>query len=191
MESKPLPGCAIVTVFESLLIGAVGSFLANITDPLLVYLRVDDAVGATCVHGFAGAWGIIAVGIFAAKDEMENYCEYDGLIHGGGGYLLGVQCLAVVTMMTWAMCTTGFLLGVRKAFFLPIFVNCTIFFSLYILGAWISFAIWLIMLLLMVKERHHLKAHLTDESMWGSEFGGASRRSVGSRMSNQSFDKYD
>jgi len=56
-------------------------------------------------------------------------------------------------------------------------------------GAWISFAIWLIMLLLMVKERHHLKAHLTDESMWGSEFGGASRRSVGSRMSNQSFDK--
>ena len=47
------------------------------------------------------------------------------------------------------------------------------------------------MLLLMVKERHHLKAHLTDESMWGSEFGGASRRSVGSRMSNQSFDKYD
>ena len=126
--SKSFPGCAIVTVFESLLIGAVGSFLANITDPLLVYLRVDDAVGATCVHGFAGAWGIIAVGIFAAKDEMENYCEYDGLIHGGGGYLLGVQCLAVVTMMTWAMCTTGFLLGVRKAFFLPIFVNCTFFF---------------------------------------------------------------
>lgn len=115
--SKSFPGCAIVTVFESLLIGAVGSFLANITDPLLVYLRVDDAVGATCVHGFAGAWGIIAVGIFAAKDEMENYCEYDGLIHGGGGYLLGVQCLTVVTMMTWAMCTTGFLLSVRKAFF--------------------------------------------------------------------------
>merc|ERR1711899_281274 len=56
-------------------------------------------------------------------------------------------------------------------------------------GSWISFTIWLIMLLLMVKERHHLKAHLTDESMWGSEFGGASRRSVGSRMSNQSFDK--
>ena len=115
--STPFPGCAIVTVFESLLIGAVGSFLANITDPLLVYLRVDDAVGATCVHGFAGGWGIIAVGIFAAKDEMENYCEYNGLLHGGGGYLLGVQCFAVVTMMTWAMCTTGFLLSVRKAFF--------------------------------------------------------------------------
>ena len=56
-------------------------------------------------------------------------------------------------------------------------------------GSWISVVLWLIILILMVKERHHIKAHLTDESMWGSEFGGASRRSVGSRMSNQSFDK--
>ena len=56
-------------------------------------------------------------------------------------------------------------------------------------GSWISVVLWLIILILMVKERHHIKAHLTDESMWGSEFGGASRRSMGSRMSNQSFDK--
>ena len=33
------------------IIGLVGSFLANITAPLLIYLKVDDAVGATCVHG--------------------------------------------------------------------------------------------------------------------------------------------
>jgi len=57
-----------------------------------------------------------------------------------------------------------------------------------IAGSWISTVLWLIIFILMVKERHHIKAHLTDESMWGSEFGGASRRSMGSRMSNQSFD---
>ena len=60
----------MVTVFESIIIGAIGSLLAIITDPLLVYLKVDDAVGATCVHGFAGAWGIISVGIFAAKGKI-------------------------------------------------------------------------------------------------------------------------
>ena len=60
----------MVTVFESIIIGAIGSLLAIITDPLLVYLKVDDAVSATCVHGFAGAWGIISVGIFAAKGKI-------------------------------------------------------------------------------------------------------------------------
>lgn len=55
-------------------------------------------------------------------------------------------------------------------------------------GSWLSFVLWLMILILMLKERHHLKAHLTDESMFGSEWGG-DRRSVASRMSNQSFDK--
>ena len=40
----------------------------------------------------------------------------------------------------------------------------------------------------MLKERHHINSHLTDESMFGSEFGG-SRRGMSSRMSNGSFDK--
>lgn len=61
----------------------IGSLLANITDPMLVYFKIDDAVGATCVHGFGGLWGVIAVGFFASKDELEGkYCLYDGLFHG-------------------------------------------------------------------------------------------------------------
>ncbi len=110
-----------MTIFEALIIGAIGSFLANITDPLLVYLRIDDAVGATCVHGFGGAWGIIAVGIFAAKDELVNpsYCKYNGLLHGGGGYLLGVQTLVVVTMTIWAMSITFILLFVNTTLLKP------------------------------------------------------------------------
>ena len=34
-------GCCVVSVWEALLIGAVGSFLANITDPLLVHWKVQ------------------------------------------------------------------------------------------------------------------------------------------------------
>ena len=78
-------GCAIVTIWEALLIGAIGGFLANITDPFLVWLRIDDAVGATCVHGFGGVWGMIAVGIFASKENLVgSYTQYDGLVHGKG-----------------------------------------------------------------------------------------------------------
>ena len=41
----------MVTIPESVIIGIVGSWLGNITAPLLIWLKVDDAVGATCVHG--------------------------------------------------------------------------------------------------------------------------------------------
>ena len=47
-----------------MVIGMVGGLLANLTDPLMVWIGIDDAVGATSVHGFGGAWGMIAVGIF-------------------------------------------------------------------------------------------------------------------------------
>jgi len=55
-------------------------------------------------------------------------------------------------------------------------------------GAWISTLIWVIILLLMIKERHHLRAHLTDESMWGggSEYGPGSVRSGRSRKTSTS-----
>eukprot|EP00090_Calanus_glacialis_P001056 TRINITY_DN10752_c0_g1_i1.p1 TRINITY_DN10752_c0_g1~~TRINITY_DN10752_c0_g1_i1.p1 ORF type:complete len:485 (+),score=71.77 TRINITY_DN10752_c0_g1_i1:100-1554(+) len=52
-------------------------------------------------------------------------------------------------------------------------------------GAWISAVLWSIILFLMVKERHHLRAHITDESMWGggSDYGQGSVRSGKSRQS--------
>jgi len=52
-------------------------------------------------------------------------------------------------------------------------------------GAWISAVLWSIILFLMVKERHHLRAHITDESMWGggSDYGPGSVRSGKSRQS--------
>ena len=41
-------------------------------NPLEIYTQVDDAVGATCVHGFGGIWGLIAIGLFAQKDELSD-----------------------------------------------------------------------------------------------------------------------
>ncbi|KAB8137460.1 ammonium transporter [Gracilibacillus oryzae] len=50
----------------ALVIGAIGSFLVAKIGELLEKKGVDDPVGAISVHGFAGAWGVVAVGIFAA-----------------------------------------------------------------------------------------------------------------------------
>ena len=48
--SSSILGMKINSNFSAF-IGAVGAWLANITANLLIYLKVDDAVGATCVHG--------------------------------------------------------------------------------------------------------------------------------------------
>ena len=94
-----------------MVIGAVGGLLANVTEPLLAMLRVDDAVGATSVHGFCGIWGMMSVGIFCKRYPHEDgYSLYDGLIHGGGLYLLGVQTLASLVLIAWSASTTGLLL---------------------------------------------------------------------------------
>jgi len=56
-------------------------------------LRVDDPVGAISVHGVCGAFGTLAVGLFATDG---------GLFYGGGLALLGVQALGVATVFAWA-----------------------------------------------------------------------------------------
>ena len=102
----------------------MGAFLANITAKLLIYLKVDDAVGATCVHGFGGAWGMIAVGIFARDDPLEGFNIYPGLIHGGGFYLLGIQTLTCVCLIIWSSTVTIILIFVRKMLTCVLVKNC-------------------------------------------------------------------
>ncbi|MEH6478235.1 MAG: hypothetical protein V7727_21250, partial [Sneathiella sp.] len=47
-------------------VGFVGACIMPYSAKLLEKLKIDDAVGAVTVHGVVGAWGVIAVGIFAA-----------------------------------------------------------------------------------------------------------------------------
>ena len=60
-------------------------------------LHIDDPVGAVSVHGVCGAFGTIAVGLFA----QEAYGGINGLFFGGGIRLLSVQLLGVVSVFAW------------------------------------------------------------------------------------------
>lgn len=87
-------GCASVSPVSSIIIG----FIAGIVVVLSVFffdgvLKIDDPVGAVSVHAMNGAWGTLAVGLFATDG---------GLFFGGGIKLLGVQALGVVTAFAWA-----------------------------------------------------------------------------------------
>lgn len=84
---------AFVTPGAAILIGAVAGALLGPSLALLERLKIDDAVGAIPVHGVAGIWGTLAVGLFH---------ETQGLFYGGGLQLLGVQALGILVVGLYA-----------------------------------------------------------------------------------------
>ena len=57
---------------------------------------------------------MIAVGLFAEKDQLEGFSAHAGLLHGGGFYLLGVQFLACVCFILWSGTSTFLIIKVKK-----------------------------------------------------------------------------
>ena len=63
------------------------------------------------MHGFGGFWGMIAVGLFARKDEIAGgFSQYDGFVWNGETYLLKIQLLSALLLTVWAMSSTYVLL---------------------------------------------------------------------------------
>lgn len=86
-------GTANVSPGSAVIIGFIGGLIV-VGGVLLLerVLKVDDPVGAISAHGFAGAWGTLAVGLFA----QSAYGGVDGLFFGGGLGQLGTQFVGVV-----------------------------------------------------------------------------------------------
>jgi Amt family ammonium transporter len=59
--------------------------------------KIDDPVGAAGVHGISGAFGTIAVGLFAVDG---------GLFFGGGTGLLTTQVIGVLAVAAWTISTS-------------------------------------------------------------------------------------
>lgn len=64
-------GCATMEPQYAMLTGFIAGMVVVAGARLLEFLKLDDVVGAVSVHGFAGAWGTMAAGIFL-KDNMFN-----------------------------------------------------------------------------------------------------------------------
>ncbi|WP_297088389.1 ammonium transporter [uncultured Draconibacterium sp.] len=100
-------GCDIVSPGGALIIGIIaGIILVFSVEFIDQKLKVDDPVGAISVHGVNGAWGTLAVGLFATDG---------GLFYGGGASLLGVQAIGVGAVFVWAFGLGLILFKVIKA----------------------------------------------------------------------------
>ena len=82
-------------------------------------LHVDDPCGAVSVHGVCGAWGVLAVGIFADGTYGDGWNGIKGgvkgIIYGDGGQLVA-QVAHVVLGFVWAFGLTWLIFTVAKRF---------------------------------------------------------------------------
>ncbi len=91
-------GCASVSPLSAIVIGGLaGVIVVYAVEFFDRTLKVDDPVGAISVHGVCGAWGTLAVGLFAE----EAYGGVSGLLFGGGAAQLLSQAVGVVSVFAF------------------------------------------------------------------------------------------
>ncbi len=93
--------CAFVNSVSACIIGLIAGWLV-VEAALFIErtLRLDDPVGAIAVHGVNGAWGCIALGLFADGSYGDGWNNVAGTVKGlfyGDASQLLAQCVGVVS----------------------------------------------------------------------------------------------
>ena len=96
--------CPVVTPWESVLIGFIGSAIGCFGNILFERMRIDDPVHCVSTHGITGLWGMIVVGLVVERNPLMS--KHYGVFEGGSWKFLGVQALTAVTIVTWTVITT-------------------------------------------------------------------------------------
>ena len=106
--------CAFVSPAAAVLIGAVAGLLVVASVITLERrLRVDDPVGAISVHGVCGAWGALALGLFADGSSGAGWNGVGGPVRGllfGDAGQLAAQIIGIATNI-------AFVFGAAYGFF--------------------------------------------------------------------------
>ena len=104
--------CYWVSPVGAIIIGAVAGIVVPLGVAFIEWIRVDDPIGAVAVHGFAGIWGTLSIGLFAAglygvpgPAGADKTVVITGLFYGGGTKQLVSQMIgsAAATAAALAM----------------------------------------------------------------------------------------
>lgn len=98
--------CAFVEPYAAIVIGFIGALVYIGAAMVLLALKIDDPLEAFPIHGAAGMWGALAVGLFNVKRHQETagFSVVNwGLFYGGGGKLLGANLTAVCVIAVWTL----------------------------------------------------------------------------------------
>lgn len=118
--------CAFVAPWAAFVIGGMAGILVCVASSFLEnVIKIDDPVGAIAVHAFCGAWGVIALGLFADGSYGEGTNGVAGTVRGlfyGDARQFGAELIGLITCIAWSFsCSwiffklTDKLFGIRVA----------------------------------------------------------------------------
>ena len=100
--------CAFVNAPSAVLIGLIAGVLVVISVLFIDgVLKVDDRVGAISVHGTCGAWGVLALGLFADGSYGDKWNSVEGTVKGlfyGDASQFAAQCIDVIVNFVFVFC---------------------------------------------------------------------------------------
>ena len=104
-------GCGNMTDGGAVLAGLIGGILVVFSIEFIEKkLKIDDAIGAASVHGVAGFWGTIVIGLWGVDGDTAI-----GLFNGGGADQLIAQTTGAFAYAIWAVVLSFVVFGILKA----------------------------------------------------------------------------
>ncbi|WP_338409003.1 ammonium transporter [uncultured Flavobacterium sp.] len=103
-------GCGNMSAVGAIFAGLIGGVLVVFSIEFIEKkLKIDDAIGAASVHGVAGAWGTLVIGLWGISADGPI-----GLLNGGGASQLGTQAIGVLAYGLWAIVLSYIILKLLK-----------------------------------------------------------------------------
>ncbi|MEL6930395.1 MAG: ammonium transporter, partial [Cyanobacteria bacterium J06600_6] len=96
-------GCNSVTTPIAIIIGATGGIIMLLATEWIERRGIDDGVDAVAIHGVAGAWGSLAVGLFSDLEILNTGLSRHSQIL--------VQLLGIVVCFAWSFGITYLILS--------------------------------------------------------------------------------
>ena len=103
-------GCGNMSAIGAVFAGLIGGVIVVFSIEFIEKkLKIDDAIGAASVHGVAGAWGTLVIGLWGIDGDTGI-----GLFNGGGAEQLGTQAIGVLAYAVWSIGLSFIILKVLK-----------------------------------------------------------------------------
>ncbi|CAM9215514.1 unnamed protein product [Choristocarpus tenellus] len=101
-------GCSVMMPEGAIITGFGAGIVYTISSKTLLKLQIDDVVDASPVHFCCGAWGVLAAGLLATKDNYgeayyaERASDCCGAFYGCGGNQFAANLIFVLAVIAWA-----------------------------------------------------------------------------------------